>query len=572
MSCCKKLDIRNAGFTLVTVLLLSIRKQMLDCAIKSLSGSELTVPFLLLYAETHFRFFRFFPSLLFKREPEVIFDLPGRIEPGCALPVMLIINDIRHYPDYPERVAIAVSFRAEGTEVFTFDDPATTEVVHALQDNQRVFLFEIPESRIPAGEFFVTATVTMKNPKRTYTVLNDNLNTSTKRAFRCYKSSDSLPGKGLCSYGDLHMHSQFSQSHVEFGPPIEVIDKMATCCGLSFIGITDHSYDLACDKGDFLKENQSIERWNLLARQLNDTTNFSTIVILGEEISCYNGKGKTVHLGALGIRDFLPGSSDGARRNPFFKQSFTIREAIEAIHGQGGIAFAAHPGSRSGLLQSLFLNRGQWDSEDLKSDLDALQSFNGSFLQAWKRAKALWLNMLAENRPLPLLAGNDAHGDFNRYRAIKTPFLSIYDNFQRFMGYGKTGIYGSCTTAAEVVRKVRNGETFISTGPYISINYSEKYDDFAVGNHLRTAEREKLYVHCVTTREFGGLESLSVFSGKPGTTEKLIYSTGFAPDTRKVNAPVTIPYSTAGLYLRAEVISRDVNGQIYQAYTSPCLL
>ena len=32
----------------------------------------LPVPLMLLYAETHFRFFRFFPSLIYRREPDVI--------------------------------------------------------------------------------------------------------------------------------------------------------------------------------------------------------------------------------------------------------------------------------------------------------------------------------------------------------------------------------------------------------------------------------------------------------------------------------------------------------------------
>jgi len=32
-----------------------------------------------LYPETHFRFFKFFPSLLFKKTPEIVFDAPRRI-------------------------------------------------------------------------------------------------------------------------------------------------------------------------------------------------------------------------------------------------------------------------------------------------------------------------------------------------------------------------------------------------------------------------------------------------------------------------------------------------------------
>lgn len=536
-----------------------------------LSTNMLDLPLLLLYAETHFRFFRWFPSLLFKKEPEVLFDLPRRIEPGSNLPVLLIINDIRMYPDSPGQVAIAVSQKAgNGSTLFTFLSPDSAEVTHSFKDNQRVCIFEIPEDQIPEGEFFVTATVTMNSGKKSYTVLNDNLNTSSKRAFRCYKSPYHLPGNELCSYGDLHVHSRYSQSHVEFGPPIGIIDKMAKCCGLSFAGITDHSYDLSCDRNDYLTENQSLERWKNLSRELSEPEDFSTILLQGEEVSCLNRNGKTVHLGALGISNFIPGSSDGARRNLLFKQSLTIPEAITSIHRQGGIAFAAHPGSRSGLLQSIFLGRGQWEPADCEADLDGLQSFNGSFLASWKRAKLMWINMLATGRRVPLLAGNDAHGDFNRYRAVRTPFLSIYENFQRFMGYGKTGIYGKCTTGEEVLQKIRSGATFTTTGPYISINYSDQPADSAVGNHTPHKKRDRLFVHALTTREFGMLRTLSVYSGGSGSREKPVFSTEIQPDVAEVNIPVSVTGVTAGSYVRAEVTSRDENGELYQAFSSPC--
>ena len=326
----------------------------------------------------------------------------------------------------------------------------------------------------------------MKNRKKSYTVINDNFNTSSKRAFRCFKSSDSLPGKELCGYGDLHIHTQFSQSHVEFGPPLTIIDRMAKCCGLTFIGITDHSYDLSCEKDNYLNENHSVERWKRLLDELSGSGDFSTIILPGEEVSCLNGSGKTVHLGALGIHDFIPGSSDGARRNLHFKQSLTVPEAVEEIHRQGGIAFAAHPGSLSGILQSLALHRGKWESDDLDAAVDGLQAFNGSFSTSWNRGKSLWIKLLSEGRQVPLLAGNDAHGDFNRYRAIKLPFLSIYEDFQRFMGYGRTGLYGNCLSSDAVLQKIRNGMTFITTGPYVSINYSDATDDFAVGKPDRS--------------------------------------------------------------------------------------
>ena len=51
----------------------------------------------LLYTEVHFRF-KFIGSKYFKYEPEILSDLPVRIEPGKKLPVLLIIKDAHNHP------------------------------------------------------------------------------------------------------------------------------------------------------------------------------------------------------------------------------------------------------------------------------------------------------------------------------------------------------------------------------------------------------------------------------------------------------------------------------------------
>ena len=83
------------------------------------------------------------------------------------------------------------------------------------------------------------------------------------------------------------------------------------------------------------------------------------------------------------------------------------------------------PGARSGFLQRIFLKRGRWEKEDFKETLHGFQALNSGFTNSWERGKALWLELLQQGVRLPLLAGNDAHGDFSRYRAIKTPFLNL---------------------------------------------------------------------------------------------------------------------------------------------------
>lgn len=541
-----------------------------------LSLPEISIPGLILYAETHFRFFPFFPSLLYKREPEILFDTPPRIGPDQDLPVLLIINDLVRFPVEPFTVSVTVTRPSFGTRLFTFDELHAYEIEHPFKKQQRAFIFPLPRKELNFGQLFLNACVTIITSGKKVSVFNDNLNTSSKRAFSCFNADTPLPGSELCAYGDFHVHSQFSQSHVEFGPPLEVIDRMAHCSGLSFACITDHSYDLSCTIEDYLIEDPDVTRWKLQQKMLADGDLFPTLLLPGEEISCINADGDIVHLGAAGLSDFIPGSADGARKRKHLKfgETHTVKEAVEKIHRQGGIAFAAHPGSRSGLLQRIFLHRGQWEFKDISPDIDAIQALNSGFSASWKRGKALWIRQLQNDLRKPLIAGNDAHGDFSRYRAIKHPFLSSYEDFNRYMGYGKTGVYGSYRTRGDLLKATANGMTFVTNGPYISINLSEKNDSYAVSSTPLPASIETLYLHASSSPEFGTISDVSLFTGstEKEREETVLLRHSFTSHTFDCCLPVTISHLPKKSYIRAETRTVNGLGTACAAFSSACFL
>ena len=49
------------------------------------------------YAEIHYRF-KYFFSFLLKKEPEILFDAPHRIEPNSNLPILLFVKDAHLFP------------------------------------------------------------------------------------------------------------------------------------------------------------------------------------------------------------------------------------------------------------------------------------------------------------------------------------------------------------------------------------------------------------------------------------------------------------------------------------------
>ncbi|MFW6244374.1 MAG: hypothetical protein ACOC36_00665, partial [Fibrobacterota bacterium] len=207
---------------------------------------------LVFYAEIHFRFFRGMPSLLFRREPEILFDMPRRVVSGADLPLILLLNDIHKYPVLPESVQVAISQSGSEPKLLSFTELESFRIAHPLESQMLAYTIPIPRSELPEGEIYINARLNYRRirngkPKGSpQTVLNDNLPTSTKLPYRCNVTDQEFPGNSHCTFGDLHCHSLFSRSHVEFGPPPEIIRQVARASGLHFVAITEHSYDLAC--------------------------------------------------------------------------------------------------------------------------------------------------------------------------------------------------------------------------------------------------------------------------------------------------------------------------------------
>lgn len=535
---------------------------------------------LALYAEIHFRFFRGMPSLLFRREPEILFDIPRRVVSGADLPLVLLLNDIHKYPVHPESVRVAVSQSGCEPKLLSFKELEKFRISHPLESQMLAYTIPIPRSELPEGEIFLNARLNYRRirkgkPKGSLqTVLNDNLPTSTKLPYRCNVTDLEFPGNKYCTFGDLHCHSLFSRSHVEFGPPLEIIKQVARASGLHFVAITDHSYDLACRPDNYLEQDRNLGMWKLFKQSFETARVNSEDVVLmqGEEVSCLNGKGKVVHLCGLGIKEFIPGTLDGARPNTVFNTQPTVIEAVRMIHRQGGLAFAAHPGARTGFMQEVFLNRGEWSESDLFDDLEGIQAVNSGFLASWQRGKKLWISMLQRGIRVPLLAGSDAHGDFNRYRAVGKPFVQIHEGPERYMGFVRTGLYGSYSTQREILDAVRRCATYVTNGPFAAINATGSRGDSLISS--KSVENpQKLYAVASSTEEFGQIERIRVFCGQRGSgEEKVVLSRECPKECYFYSEKIPAQSLPGRCYLRVEVNGKTGRGIETIAATSGCFV
>jgi predicted metal-dependent phosphoesterase TrpH len=523
-----------------------------------------------LYAETHFRFFSWMPSFLYKSVPEILFDCPRRINPHSELPVTLIFNDTFSQPISLCDISIAINQPGNKPVLFAFGDLSISEIDHDFKNNQKVYTILLKREKLPAGTVYLNCKATVRYRGKTFDILNDNLQTSSKLPLCCYISDTFPPGNQDCKYGDMHFHSQYSQSHVEFGPPLDVVDTTARASGLDFVAITDHSYDLCCSMKDYLTEEISLERWNSLQKQYEKKHEVQ--FLRGEEISCLNSNGNIIHLCGIGLKEYINGSSDGARRTKVFGADLSIDKVISRIQSQGGIAYAAHPGSKKALMQFLFLNRGTWTQKDIDNNpITGVQAFNGSYKGAWERGKKLWLAALQKGKKLALIAGNDAHGDFNRYRAIKSPFISILENQERFMGYGKTGVYSHALSEQSITDCIKAGKTFITTGPYANICDASDPMVSLISLEKLAASKKNLLLIVKSTTEFGCITQLSLFAYYENeNSESLLIKRQYSDNSFNISEFVTIPDGRLPGYIRLEASTCTTDNRIFKAFTSAC--
>ena len=193
---------------------------------------------------------------------------------------------------------------------------------------------------------------------------------------------------------DLHMHSTYSDGRA---PVAAILDYAEYETDLDIIAITDHD----CLDGA------------LLAQELLTRRAMRIQFIPGAEISTRHG-----HLLALNIERLIPAN-------------LSMRDTIQAVHEQGGLAIVAHPLSpwcSSATLETLL---------SLTPHLpDGLEVRNASFAGVGGNRRIMAVNRLRLG--WPELGGSDAHS-----------LHAMASSFTLFPG----------TTVPELVAAIRGGQT-----------------------------------------------------------------------------------------------------------------
>jgi len=513
-----------------------------------------------LYAETHYRF-RYFFSYLYKREPEIIADVPHRLEPGQILPVLIIIKDADKFP-------------VEITSLKVFVDKIQVRIstdVIVPEGSYFEEILEIDRSRIDSGLHMVDIQINYLCSGKTYSCFNDNYRSTGKESFPVYFAAQKWPTpKGYIS-GEVHAHTSFTSDQIEFAASPKVTAKMAQAMGMHYFCATDHSYDLDDFEDDYSKNDPQLGKWNRYLKVLSNLNSemHGFCIIPGEEVSVRNHENRNIHLLVFNPKQFFPGSGDSGDSIKKNHSELSINDVINKLDDDS-IAVAAHPIDRIPVLQKRFLNRSEWQIPDiLDNNLNIIQMINSNSDPHIHLAIEFWKIFLLKGKRVLGMAGNDAHGNFARYRQIKLPFLLMKESYDQLFGFWRTVLFHPDDTisVSSIIKAFRNGQFYFSNGPGVCFSAELNGLSHGMGSQIESAD--SIHLKASSNKEFGRLKRVQIYQGIIGTNhENLLFEKKVFKNEYNSKIMLNKFDKDQNSYFRAAVISENERG-IFRAFSNP---
>ena len=508
------------------------------------------IPLIGLYAETHFRFWIPF-SRYFKKEPELIFDTPWRLEPGQDLTFFLVVKDAHTYPTMLDSVEI---------EVYQNEKMITTQkwvLDKKVQEMQSDFEFTISKPQLPSGEITVFPRLNYSISGKQCQMLVDNYSQTQKDPLRITISDSCLPSLEGWLAGDTHLHTSLTNDQIEFGASLRQTRMAAKRLGLDFITATDHSYDLDDDPSDYLQNDPDLTKWHQSRKLINNMNlDSAPTIIPGEEISVFNRRGATVHFLHYNDPIYFPGSGDSGEDWPKLSSEISIDDVLSQ-RSPNTISVGAHTGYRFPFLQRLLLKRGHWEDADHNNpDLDGVQILSGSpSYIAFHTSRQLWIDALLRGKKLAVYGGSDGHGNFNRNWHIKLPVWSMGTSEDQIFGQCRTLVKSDSAMVDDLTRAMKQRRTALSTGPVGDLNIISGNAVSGVGDTVQANKGDQLEVRVIghSSTEFGEEMDFTLYLGDLYNQEETILS-HFSEKSDMFEMSIELSASS-NAYVRLEISS-----------------
>lgn len=522
--------------------------------------------FPLLYAETHYTFKGF--SLIYRKWPEIVTDAPYRVEPGSPIPILVLLRDAHRFPVVLDSIRAILHFPDGNTKQMILHDQPISLHQPTWYD---IFTVDPPKKSSGLLKIAVLLEIQRQDRREKKIIQNHNYPFRKPTPLEVYIAKEPLPRLEGWMYFDLHHHSEFTSDQVEFGAPLKASAILGKSIGLSGAGVTDHSYDLDDVEGRFYQKDPNLNRWKnmwYLCEEIEKKLGF--IFIPGEELSCGNQKGKNIHLLVLNSPQFYPGTGDSAEIWFHTKPEFPLSQVLDTLP-KPALAFAAHPEFRFHWLQRILLSRGHWQKEDYTHPrLNGLEILNGPEDASFWKGLEVWIQFLLQGKKWFIIAGNDAHGAFNRTFQLGLPFVYVKEKRKYLFGQSKTGLYiNGKPTREKVLEALRKGHCFITTGPALSIEAETRENQKARMGEEITGSKVTLMIQGKTSPEYGNFESIRIDLGDLEQRKEIVLKKFTDLKEKEFQHSLNLEQLPPRGYLRAEATTQTLDGQRYFSFTNP---
>ena len=466
--------------------------------------SNFSIPLLLGYAELHYHLKYLYPKYYIK-QPEIIADCPIRVikNKDNVLPILLIIKDSNKFPILLKSIKVTIKYADKKIEEFF---PKTKKIEQSYYSETIKCNLGIIESE---QNLKVIVEINISCLGKDYTIINDNCPGLDKKPFTCYYANAALPYPNGWYAGDPHCHTIYTADQVEFGADIKSTKTMAKAMGLSWFFVTDHSYDLDDSLNDCTKNDVNLPKWNMMKADCVEEDESDFRVVPGEEVSIGNKNGENVHLLVINKNEFIHGSGDSAEIWFKNKPEHCLNELKNETEDE--IYIAAHPNDKVPFMQKLTLRRGSWHTEDFSDNkIRFMQVINSADISEIKSSIEYWKNLLIQKHKILILAGNDAHGNFNVMRQIQKPFTKLFASDKQVFGRMHTVFHYRNN---DPIAGIKNGEMIVSNGPFINFWIKAEAKEFRIGANC-SSNFALLFFQVATAKEFGEITKLRLFLGK----------------------------------------------------------
>lgn len=513
----------------------------------------------MLYPETHFRFKLYPFSKYFRKEPEILIDVPHRILNGDNIPLYLIIHDADKYNVHISKIDVVIA-DCEGM-IFK-------EIIHINRDFTSHYedLTLNLKAKPITGYCELEVKIYCKIGSNEHVFINDNFRFKNS-LLKFFYGSEKCPFNGYFE-GDVHSHSNYTDDQVEFGSSIPVMKSVAQKSGLDFFMVSDHSYDLDDRYDNYLKQDDKLNKFHDMRTECNTLTDDTCTIIPSEEVTARNSKNRNIHFIACNSDKFFYGTGDSAES---WFQTYSENSISDIIENSPENTFhiAAHPFVPVPKLEYFLLKRGAWSCKDIVSNgIKAIQILNGEYDISFYNGIKQWRDMLLTGHKVFICAGNDAHGNFSSFRQVKFPFFKLTKEDKQLFGRARTVIKSDSKSISSIKKAIENGNSYITTGIYLEFFISNSVDNYTFGETIESFSEGTISFNIKSNEYSGNITKINIICGNMEDEKEFRYQSLYLSDnTLEYEKEYIITDFGFECYFRLEVETENS-----KAYTNPIFI